>query len=153
MTENKQKSKKENKDAQKISELEAKIAEMEENWKRALADYKNLEKRTAEEKAEIINFANVVLIEKLLPILDTLEMLEKHSEDVGVKLTIKELKNVLTGAGLEEINVEVGDPFNHEVMNAVSAENHEENNKKVKKIENKGYTFKGKLIRAVGVSV
>ena len=37
--------KKMDKNTEKISELENKLSEMEKNWIRALADYKNLEKK------------------------------------------------------------------------------------------------------------
>ena len=39
-------------------DLENKLTEMENNWKRALADYQNLQKRAAEEKISFAQFAN-----------------------------------------------------------------------------------------------
>ena len=45
---------------------EDKTAELENNWKRALADYRNLEKRVAEEKEAVIRFANSILILNLI---------------------------------------------------------------------------------------
>jgi molecular chaperone GrpE len=81
-------------DVQKNTELEEQIQELENNWKRALADYKNLEKRVAEEKEGIVSFSNLVLISELIPVLDNLEMLEKHIDDIGLKLVVKEFKQI-----------------------------------------------------------
>ena len=134
-----------------LAELKEKCTELENDWKRALADYKNLEKRTAEEKISIIEFSNSVLVESLLPILDNFEMLEQHSDDMGLKLSIKEFKQVLQNAGLKEIEVNVSDDFDHETMDAVETESGEEN--KITEIIRKGYFFKDKIVRPVSVKV
>jgi len=39
-------------DVDQLEKLQQRCEELENNWKRALADYKNLERRTAEEKLE-----------------------------------------------------------------------------------------------------
>jgi len=68
-------------------EVGEEIAEVkeEENWKekyiRALADYQNLSKRSAEEKIVIRTFASQIVIEKLLPVVDSLEKAEAHVKD------------------------------------------------------------------------
>ncbi len=140
-----------NKKQDNTNELEVKLAEMENNWKRALADYKNLEKRTQEEKRNTTEFANIVLIEQLLPVLDNFEMIEIHSDDMGVKMSIKEFKNTLTAAGLDELKVNLGDEFDHKNMDAVDTVEGLKN--KVIEIVRKGYSFKEKLIRPVSVKV
>ena len=83
MTEKKdeQKKKKENQDQ--------KLQDLENNWKRALADYKNLEKRVEEEKREMFIFAKETVLKEILPVLDNLKMLQKHIQDKGLELTIK----------------------------------------------------------------
>ena len=93
MTEKTEDNKKEEKDTKKakglndkIKDLEVKIVELENNWKRALADYQNLQKRTAEEKLSFVSFANSNVIRKLLPILDNLEMVQKHINDEGISM-------------------------------------------------------------------
>ncbi len=53
----------------KIDDLQKEMDEVTNNWKRALADYQNLEKRTQEEKLNFAQFANSQLVLKLLPIL------------------------------------------------------------------------------------
>ena len=52
-----------------IKELETKIVSLENSWKRAVADYKNLEKRTAEEKSNYMHFTKGQVIKEFLPFL------------------------------------------------------------------------------------
>ncbi len=135
----------------RIKELETRLLEMEENWKRALADYKNLEKRSAQEKIVLVDFANIVLIENMLPILDNFVMLENHTEDVGIKMSIKEFVNVLENSGLKEIKVTKGDEFDPNLMDAVDSGQGQKN--KIVEIVRAGYSFRDKLIRPVSVKV
>jgi len=143
--------KKVDKNTEKISELEHKLSEMEKNWIRALADYKNLEKRVTQDKITLIEFANSVLIENLLPVLDNFEMLVKHTEDEGIKISIKEFKNVMTAAGLIELETNLGDGFNPETMDAIESTSGDKNT--VVEIIRKGYNFKNSQIRPVSVKV
>jgi molecular chaperone GrpE len=145
------KNKKVDKSAERVKELETKLLEMEENWKRALADYKNLEKRVAQEKTTLVDFANSVLIENMLPTLDNFVMLEHHTKDAGIKMSIKELVNVLENSGLKEIEVNKGDDFDPNLMDAVDSEQGQEN--KVVEVVRAGYTFRERLIRPVSVKV
>jgi molecular chaperone GrpE len=134
----------------KIIEIETKTIELENNWKRALADYQNLQKRTAEEKLNFINFANSTLIRKLLPILDNLEMTQKHLDDDGLKMIIKEYYQVLFDEGVAGIETE-GKDFDPAVMEAVEMVEGPEN--KVISIVQKGYLLNGKLLRPARVNV
>lgn len=122
------------------------IKELEENWKRALADYKNLEKRSVEEKTILIDFANRILVEQLLPVVDNFTMLEEHLDDEGLKICINEFKNILESAGLEQIIVDDDAEFDPEIMDAVETGLEF-------KIVRSGYKFRGKLIRPASVVV
>jgi len=139
-----------NKHALKIQELETKLVEMENNWKRALADYTNQQKRFNEEKEDIRKRANEILVLNLLPILDNMEMLIKHSEDAGFKMIVKEMLKVLKDVGLEEIETDDKE-FNTQIMDAVDIAEGRDN--QVLKIEQKGYVLNGKLIRPAKVVV
>ena len=130
--------------------LKRQLAEMENDWKRALADYKNLEKRAIEERGELILFGISLFAVKLLPVLDSLEMLETHLNDVGLNLTIKEFKQILKGEGILEIEVleKTFDPNNMEAIEVVEGEKD-----KVMGVLQKGYLFKEKLLRPARVKV
>jgi len=101
-----------------IKALQEKVSEMEGNWKRALADYKNLVERTNKEKKQFIDYANEVLVLKLLAVYDSLEMLGKYNQDQGLVLTIKQFEQVLKEEGLKEIEA-IGKEFNANEMEGI----------------------------------
>jgi molecular chaperone GrpE len=140
----------ENKDQNKIKELEERIAELENNWKRALADYKNLERRTAEEKEAFINFSNETLVRSLLPIVDHMEMLLNHSKDEGLGMILKDFVKVLEFEGIKEIET-INTYFDSATMDAIEMVDGEKN--KVLEVLSKGYLFKDKLLRPARVKV
>ena len=123
---------------------------MENNWKRALADYKNLEKRNVEERVEFVSYSNALLISKLLSVLDNLELLEKHNADIGLKLTLKDFRQILNEEGLLEIDA-AGKDFDSNVMEAIETVDGEEG--RAVEIVSKGYMLKNKLLRPAKVKV
>jgi molecular chaperone GrpE len=129
---------------------EERIAELENNWKRALADYKNLEKRIAEERNEIRTYANSVLILRFLPVLDNLEMVLQHVKDAGLEFTLKEFRQILEDEGLKEINP-ADSGFDALTMEAV--ETVEGDDGKVIEVLRKGYLLNDRLIRPARVKV
>lgn len=106
-------------------DLTAKVAELEDQYLRAVADYRNLEKRVAEERLEYIKFANRELLERLLPSFDTLFLAEKYVQDDGLKLTIKTLYDALDQVGVKRIET-VGKKFNPAIMECVETVEGEE---------------------------
>ncbi len=134
----------------KIEQLEKKTEELESSWKRALADYKNLEKRVEEDKESWVFFANEGLLKKLLPIVDNLERLEKHFKDRGFELIVKELRSVLKESGVEEVKTD-GHDFDPMKMEAIETVEGEKN--KVVETVLKGYSLRNKLIRPAIVKV
>lgn len=140
----------ENKDQNKITELEERVSELENNWKRALADYRNLERRTLEEREVFLNFSNEALIRSLLPIIDHMEMHIKHSNDGTLKMILKDFRGILENEGVEEIEMLQKD-FDPGTMDAIETVPGEEN--KVVEVLSKGYFLKGKLLRPARVKV
>lgn len=134
----------------KTDELKKQLEEVTNNWKRALADYQNLEKRTKEEKEEFVKFANKNLILQLLPVLDTFDKLEEHLKDDGLALIVKQFRDILLSKGLKKIEV-LGRDFSPEEMECVEVEEGEEN--KVLKETRPGYKMKDKIIRPAQVIV
>lgn len=143
-------SSKENKDQKKIKGLEERVAELENNWKRALADYKNLERRTLEEKEEFLNFSNETLIRTLLPIADHMELLVKHVNDRALRMILQDLRHILENEGVSEIET-LQKEFDPCTMDAVDTVPGEEN--KVVEVLAKGYFLKDKLLRPARVKV
>ena len=135
---------------QKIGELEQKLIDTQNSWKRALADYKNLQTRSQQEKQEFAQYANSSLILKFLSILDNLEMIKKHSEDMGLDLTIKEFNRILSEEGVTKIECENCD-YDATTMDAIEMVAGEKN--KVVEVLRDGYMFKEKILRPATVKV
>ena len=133
-----------------IKELQDKVESLDNSWKRALADYSNLEKRTAEEKENFLTLVKIQIVESFLPFFDNLEKIQEHSKDEGLNLTLKDLQKVLKNIGVEEIEAE-GKDFDHNTMEAIEVQKGEKN--KVLKIIQKGYLLNGFLLRPAKVAV
>ncbi|MBU1016990.1 MAG: nucleotide exchange factor GrpE [Patescibacteria group bacterium] len=133
-----------------IVELQEKVQETENKWKRALADYQNLEKRTNEQKIEFIELANHKVILDFLDVLDCLEDSAKHIKNEGLNLSVKKFKDALLGNGVSEIQTDDVD-FDHNLMEAVDTQKGTEN--KVLKVNKKGYILNNKVLRPAQVVV
>jgi len=105
--------------------LQKKVMDAEEKYKRALADYQNLQRRTQEQKAEWIRAANKDLLLKLLPVLDTLMLAAKHISDKGLQITVDQFLKILEQEGLERIKT-VGQDYNPHTMEAVTTKDGED---------------------------
>lgn len=143
-----------------ISELEDKVKELENNWKRALADYQNLTKRTQDEVANIAKYSSQNVIFKFLEILDHLEEAQKHLSDKGIELVIKLFEDALKNEGVLEmkrLNQKFDPNFDECVdkrpasAEATAGEGKEENI--VVEVIRKGYLIKGKVLRPAKVIV
>jgi molecular chaperone GrpE len=132
-------------------ELKREIEDLTNRWKRALADYQNLEKRYEKEKSDFVQFANANLILKLLTVLGHFEEAGRHLKDQGLEMIIGEFKKVLAEEGVEEINCQ-GEKFNPELMEAVETVEGDQENK-VAEVLRKGYLLKGKVLIPAKVKV
>lgn len=133
-----------------IKQLETRIQELENNWKRAVADYRNLERRTQEEQIAFAAFANQVLMRELLPVLDALEAADEHLKDDGLGLAVKKMKDVLKDFNVTEIEVKEK-LFDAGTMEAVEMVPGEEN--KVLAVTQKGYMISDRVLRPARVKV
>src|SRR4030042_4393533 len=91
---------------QELEALKKQVEELTNNWKRAVADYRNLEARMTKEKEEWVKFSNAALLLPLLEVLDDLERAAAHLKDNGLNLVIEKFKRVLKGNGVEELKTE-----------------------------------------------
>lgn len=132
-------------------DLQKEISELTDNWKRALADYQNLQKRSEKEKSEFALYANSILILKLLTVFDYFEKIQGYLKDEGLNLAITEFGKVLKEEGVSEIEA-LGKEFNPEEMEAVETIEGEKDGT-VAEVLAKGFTLKGKIIRPAKVKV
>ena len=143
----------------KLEELTEKVAVLDDQLKRAVADYHNLEKRVAEGRSELTKWASGDLVMRILPTLDHLEQALGGANEAdkasgwykGVELAVKEFKKVLEEEGLNVINIQINDEYDPSVAEAVEAREGENN--KVLDIVQNGYNMNGKVIRPAKVVV
>jgi molecular chaperone GrpE len=118
--------------------------------KRTLADYKNLEKRVEENRVEWIKMANKQLLLQILPGIDSLMLAEKHTQDEGVKLSIKTFLNILENHGVKKINT-AEENFDPNIMECVGVVEGQEG--KVIEELRPGYLLHDKILRPAQVTV
>jgi molecular chaperone GrpE len=145
------------KNEKKSGELnfEEQCREFENKYKRALADYQNLLKRTAVEKQDFAKYANEGIIRDILPVYDNLRISLEHMDDEaknnglaeGIKYVVKQFWDALLSNGVSEIEVK-NKKFDPMEMEAISGKG-----KKVKKIIKPGYKLNGKVIAAAKVEL
>ena len=128
---------------------------------RALADYDNLKKENAKDRAEFVNFANANMLMELLPIMDNFtaafklipENEDKNPWVIGLGHIKKQLEDFLQSNGIEKIKT-VGEVFNPEMHEAVSREKNDDKEVDVILKEIKaGYKLHGKVVQAAKVVV
>ncbi|MBI4037278.1 nucleotide exchange factor GrpE [Candidatus Daviesbacteria bacterium] len=137
--------------------LEEELVNLENQLKRAVADYRNLERRVEEDSKSYAHRAKSQLLLKFLPVLDNLEQAvagaqnsgEKSGWLEGIVMSIKQFRQVLSEEGLEII--EVGDEFDPNIEEAVDVAEGEEG--KLLRVLQNGYTLDGKVIRPTRVVV
>ncbi len=130
--------------------LEKQVEEWKGKYLRALADYQNLEKRTYTEKEEIQKFAAENMLERLLPVLDSFELAQRHLNDQGLALALKEWYAFLTERGVQKIET-LGRDFNPHEMECIEVIDGEEN--KVIEEVLPGYTLFDRVLRVAQVKV
>jgi molecular chaperone GrpE len=136
--------------AKKTNELEEKLAQAESNWKRALADYQNLEKRTREQNGMMALLAGLSIIEKLVPLMDHLILADKHLNDPGLAMVTKQLNDILKSEGVTVIEA-MGKPFDPHLMECI--EQIEGDKDSVLEVIADGYRMGDRVIRPAKVKV
>jgi len=124
--------------------------DFEDLYKRAIADYQNLKRRSEDEKRNMVKFSNEVLITKLLSVLIDLEIAKEHLKDQGINNVYKKMMDVLIAEGLEVIDPIESD-FNsseHEAVESVDGEDG-----KIIKVLQKGFKLNSKILKPAIVAV
>jgi molecular chaperone GrpE len=95
------------------------------NWQRAAADLSNFRRRTEEERAATSQFANAILLARLLSVLDdfdrALDTVPPDTHDAwveGIRLVQRKLHGLLESEGVTPIEA-IGQPFDPNVHEAV----------------------------------
>tara|TARA_B100000315_G_C14353132_1_gene484911 strand:- start:258 stop:779 length:522 start_codon:yes stop_codon:yes gene_type:complete len=142
-----------------LKEAEAKVEEVTETAKRAMADLQNFKRRVEEERGNLILYANQQFLMGIFPIIDNFqraflnipEDLAENEWVKGVYAIEKQFIETLNTLGLQEIPCEIGAPFDPNLHEAVM----QDSGKKDTILEyfEKGYTFKNQVVRPAKVKV
>lgn len=143
--------------------LQEENAMLKDKFLRVNAEMQNMRRRMEEEKANLLKYEGEDLIKKLLPVIDNFEraigMDDANLEDEvskflsGFKMIYGNLSSTLQGYEVIAMDI-LNKPFDPNTMDAVMVEEVEgmESNMVVDVLQ-KGYTYKGKVIRHAMVKV
>jgi len=144
--------KEENKEKHKEMVPKQDYEELDDRYKRILAEFENFKKRSGKERESLYNSILSDVVEVMLPVVDNLENAAKvetadENYKQGVELVLKQFKDVLKSKGVEEIAAvgEIFDPELHEAVSSIQDENLGE--KEIAQEYRKGYKIGSKVIR------
>lgn len=142
-----------------LAALQAKNAELTDQYLRAQADVQNARRRADEEVAKARKFALESFADSLLPVLDSLEaglaVKDATPEQIreGAEATLRQLRQALERNKVIEVNPAPGarfDPHQHQAISVVPAD--QEPNTVVGVLQ-KGYTIADRVLRPALVTV
>ena len=149
------------------SEYEALMAKFNEKddfqdkYVRAHAEFENARKRIEKDKLDSFKYANECFVLDFLPIIDSLEISERHIKEAkdfkavqeGVDMIHVLIQKFLKDIGVEKIKTvgEKFDPHFHEAVETVEQEDKEAGT--IVEELKPGYTFNGKLLRPASVKI
>ena len=142
-------------------ELAKELEATKRRYLTALADYQNLQKRTAKVQLESRDRGVADFLKKLLPVLDTLdkamEMCAKSDLDKkvmdGLEMFSIQFSDMLAKEGLKEIEA-IGKQFDPNCQEAMMNQNiPDKEDEEVIQVFEKGYTFKDQVLRCAKVVV
>ena len=145
--------------------LKTRVAELEDQYLRANAEFENMRKRLEKEKMQAVSYANELFARDMLSVIDSLdsavalertedvnseELLEKVKE--GINLTVDQFKKSFEKHGIELIDISGEfDPNFHEAVMQVDSE--EKNSGDILQVFQKGYKIKDRVLRPAMVSI
>ncbi len=132
--------------------------ELQDLLQRRQAEFENYRRRAERERGELFEFATMDAIKTLVPILDDFERaLKAESADKeyarGMELIYQRLFEALKKMGLEPVSTE-GELFNPHVHHAVEmVDTKEHPDQTILEEYQRGYNFKGRLVRPAMLKV
>ncbi len=154
---------KESTEQEAMTQLQDDLEKFRDLHLRAAADLDNYRKRAAREKDEAIQYANLKLLERLLPVVDNFELglaeARKSGEAsasalvTGMEMVFKQLQDFLADQGVKAIDA-FGHPFDPHVHEALAQEaSADVPEGHVTRQMRKGYKLRDRLLRPANVVV
>lgn len=155
-----------------ISDIHERAEEYLDGWKRTQAEFENYKKMQLQSQKDLLRYSTQNIVLQILPVIDNFHASTDHiPEDQkenpwvkGIMYIQKQLEDVLTENGVDEIAVKEGDNFDpifHEAIEDKHCDNcgdcgcekKPEYKNKIKKVLTKGYKIGEKVIRPARVVV
>jgi len=136
-------------------------ADLQDKLLRAHAEFENAKKRLEKDKIDYLKFANDSFLLEFLPILDSLEIAEKHIKEAkdfkavqeGVEMIQLQIQKFLKDIGVERVKT-VGEKFDPHMHEAVETEEVKDRDDGLILQELKpGYRVNGRLLRPASVKI
>ena len=146
-----------------VEALQAEVSKYRDQSLRTAADLENYRKRMIREKEEAIRYANMALLEKLIPILDNFELgleVAKTAPDVsaasimqGLSMVQRQLFDFVKDHGIIAVEA-IGQQFDPKLHEAIGHESHEQvpEGSVISQVR-RGYRLADRLIRPASVIV
>ena len=148
-----------------LEALEQQLAEMKDNWLRALAESENLRRRAHKEKEDALKYGAVsfgrdivIVADNLHRALQSCPLTDELSANIkalinGVEMTAKELLNTFERNGIRRLTPmgEKFDPNFHQAM--LEIETNEQSAGTILQVLQDGYVMHDRLLRAAMVGV
>jgi len=140
-----------------LEEVKGISLNLDNQLRRAVADYQNLEKRVAEGRSEMNSWAVTNLLTRIAQVLHYFEQAFKGVSEQeqqsswfkGVQMANLQLQQVLQNEGLEEIETDGQfDPALHEAVDTREGEDG-----KILEVVEKGYKLNGRILKPARVIV
>ena len=141
-----------------LEELERRNAELDDRYKRALADLDNYRKRVAGELERRATETRDAIAAQWLEVVDSVErallMAEPDSPlAAGLRAVLEQMEAILARQGIRRIG-EAGEPFDPERHDAVGVVHVREGpDRSVAEVARSGYTVNGRVLRPAEVVV
>ncbi|WP_343043510.1 nucleotide exchange factor GrpE [Sphingobacterium shayense] len=143
--------------------LQQELADTQDRYTRLFAEFDNYKKRTSKERVELIQSASKDVLNRLLPVLDDLDRAlsametapDVESVKVGIDLVNQKFRKTLALEGLKEMENLIGQPFDaeyQEAITAIPAPSDDMKNKIIDVVE-KGYFLNDKVVRFAKVVI
>ena len=140
-------------------QLQVEIADLQDRLLRRQAEFENFRRRIERDRSDFLQYAGMEVVREILPVLDDFERaLKMESSDAsyrkGVELIYQRLEETLKKIGLEPIESTIGSEFDPNLHQAVVRfETEDAPDNTILDEFQKGYNFKGKLLRPAMVRV
>ena len=140
------------KNEEKVIITEEKYNELDDRYKRVLAEFENFKKRSQKERELLYNSVLGDIILRMLPAMDNLENAMKaeckdENYKQGIELVYKQFKDFLEKHGVQEIPA-IGETFDPSVHEAVSSvQDDTKGPQEIVQEYRKGYKIGTKVIR------